>query len=353
MPSGRGTRSRPALTALPSLSQTADWASQVTSMSIIRLDANGLVRTWNPGAERILGYRASDVLGSSFERFYRVNERDRHLPARLLERAIREGSAEDTGWRVRADGSTFWAQVLITALRGEDSTVSGFVNVMRDLTADKRQEEQREQFLRAFRHDFLSPITALQGYVDLLEEAAPEHRDLIERVSTISDHLVAMMGELTAHIAGEERGSVEEVALADLVREAGELVLPGAAYDRLEITGERSLRVTTNSAMLRRAIANLVDNAAKYSDGHIRVSMTDAGADVAIAVSDTGRGIAAEDLATIFEPGQRGRLSDPGDGGSGIGLASVRELVERLGGRVELASTVGLGTTITVLLPRA
>lgn len=348
----RAPEPRPALAALSSLNQSADWASQVTSISIIRLDATGRVRTWNPGAERIKGYKAGDIIGSSIERFYRPQDRERHLPARLLETAVRNGSADDAGWRVRADGSLFWAKVVITAIRGDDGTLLGFVKITRDLTADKREQEKREAFLRAFAHDYLSPITALRGYVDLLEEAAPEHRALIDRVSTVSDHLVEMMQELTAHIGGGGGADrLDSIALGTLAREAGELVLPGDAYQRLEIVGDRRLRAVTNAAMLRRSIANLLDNAAKYSDDAIRITIEDLGDEVALRISDTGRGIAPEDVPTIFEPFERGRLSDPMDGGSGVGLASVREAIERLGGRVELTSVLGEGTTVSVLLP--
>lgn len=328
-----------------------DWASQVTSIAIIRLDTTGRVRSWNPGAERIKGYTAREIIGSSFERFYRPQERDRHLPARLLERAARTGSAEDTGWRVRADGSLFWARVVITALRAEDSTLTGYVTLTRDLTAEKRADDEREAFLRAFAHDYLSPITALRGYVDLLEEAAPEHHALIERISTVSDHLVSMMSELTGHVSGTPAAERESVALGTLVREAAALVLSDDEFSRLRIVGDRRLRVLTEAPMLRRAVANVIDNAAKYSSDDIRITISAQESEAVVAVTDTGRGIAPEDEPRIFSPFERGRLAEAGDGGSGLGLASVREIVERLGGRVTLTSTLGEGTTVTLTLP--
>ncbi|MGP3535766.1 PAS domain-containing sensor histidine kinase [Microbacterium sp. RD1] len=341
------------VTALPSLTTASDWAHQVTSVAIYRLDPSGRVRTWNAGAERIKGYKAREIIGQSFERFYRPQERAQHKPARLLELAARDGTAEDTGWRVRADGSTFWAAVILTAVRDERGVLTGYAKITRDLTAMKRQEEERAAFLRAFAHDFLSPITALRGYVDLLQEAAPEHSELVDRVATVSDHLVAMMDELSQHIRGGAGEPLAPVHIAALVREAGELMLPGEAFQRLQISGDESTTVRTNGAVLRRAVANLIDNAAKYSDGDIRIEITDTHSEVAVKIADSGRGIAPEDLPTIFDMHARGRLADPADGGSGVGLASVREIVERLGGEVAITSTLGGGTTVTLLLPPA
>ncbi|WP_191906725.1 PAS domain-containing sensor histidine kinase [Microbacterium lushaniae] len=337
--------------APPTPAHIGDWASQVTSIAIVRLDAAGRVRSWNPGAERIKGYTAREIIGSAFARFYRPQERERHLPAQLLERAARVGSAEDTGWRVRADGSLFWAREVITALRAEDSTLTGYVTLTRDLTAEKRAEDEREAFLRAFAHDHLSPVTALRGYIDLLEEAAPEHHALIERISTVSDHLVSMMSELTGHVSGTPAAECESVALGTLVREASALVLSDGEFHRLRIAGDRRLRVMTHAAMLRRAVANVIDNAAKYSSDDIGVTISEHDGEAEIAVTDTGRGIAPEDVASIFSPFQRGRLADADDGGSGLGLASVREIVERLGGRVDLTSALDAGTTVTLTLP--
>jgi len=351
--SERTPEPRPTLSTLTSLNQAVDWASQVTSVSIIRLDPTGRVRSWNPGAERIRGYTAREIMGSSIERFYRPQDRERHLPARLMETAVRNGSADDAGWRVRADGSLFWAKVVLTAIIADDGTLAGFVKITRDLTVEKREEEKREAFLRAFAHDYLSPITALRGYVDLLQEAAPEHAHLIDRVSTVSDHLVEMMEQLTAHIGGNGADRLDSVALVALAREAGELVLPGDAYRRLTVVGDRRVRALTNAAMLRRALANLLDNAAKYSDDAIEIAVEHLGEEVVLRISDTGRGIAPEDVPTIFEPFQRGRLSDPSDGGSGVGLASVRDIVDRVSGRIELDSALGEGTTVSVFLPSA
>lgn len=331
-----------------------DWAAQVSSVAIVRLDAAGLVRSWNPGAQRLKGYTAADIVGTSFSRFYRSDDRAREWPERLLATARREGSAEDTGWRVRADGSLFWAHVLITAVRGGDGAVTGFVKIVRDLTDAKRLADAKDDFLRAFAHDLLSPITALRGYVDLLEDGIPTAQaGLVQHVSRVADHLIAMAGELAAHARGTAGAESAETDILPLVREAAELVLPGDVNGRVRVRGAGRANLATDRAMLRRAVANLIDNAAKYSEDAIVVTVAEQVDTTVVTVADAGRGIDPEDLPSIFEPYHRGRLSDPGDGGTGLGLASVRDLLRRLGGDAAIASTPGVGTTVTLRLPPA
>lgn len=335
----------------PHQADDVDWSAQVSSVAIVSLDVDGRVQTWNPGAERLKGYRPEAVIGTSFARFYRDEDRDRGLPARLLATAARDGSVEDTGWRVRADGSLFWAHVLINAVRGADGEVSGFVKIVRDLSDAKRLDDERDGFLRAFAHDLLSPITALRGYVDLLEDEIPdEQASMLQHVSRVTDHLIAMVGELRAHARGSEGDESEEADVLPLVHEAAELVLPGDVNERIVVHGEGRAHVSTDRAMLRRALANVIDNAAKYSEDAIVVTVAERRDATVVSVTDTGRGIDPADLPSIFEPYRRGRLSDPKDGGTGVGLASVRDLLHRLGGDATIESAPGSGTTVTLQL---
>lgn len=329
-----------------------DWTAQVTSVAIVHLDVEGRVVGWNPGAQKLKGYAPEEILGSSFTRFYREEDRLRGVPLRLLAIAATRGSVEDNGWRVRADGSLFWAHVIITALRDDAGEVAGFVKIVSDLTAAKQREDAELDFLRAFAHDFLSPITALRGYVDLMAEPGGNTTAAVERISAVTDHLATMIQDLSARLVPTRPRQARSRADASVtVREAAELVLPGDAYGRIRYRSPRSVAVQADPVALRRAIANLVDNAAKYSEGPIEISVEIDGPQVRIAISDRGRGIAPEDLERIFDPLERGRLSNPDDGGTGIGLASTKALIERQGGEVLLCSTVGQGTTATITLP--
>ncbi len=343
----------PADAAAPAASPPVDWAAQVTSVAIVSLDPSGIVRAWNAGATRIKGYSAAEVVGTSFERFYRPDDRTRGLPARLLAAAARDGSVEDTGWRVRADGSPFWAHVLITAMRDPRGELTGFVKIVRDRTDAKRHDEEKDGFLRTFAHDLLSPITALRGYVDLLEDEQPEPSELLQRVSRVSDHLIAMIGEFTAHVRGvdAEPDAATEADIRPLVQEAAELVLPGDVNERVRVSGHGRAALSADRAALRRAVANVVENAAKYSEDVIDIAVAETAEATTITVSDSGRGIHPSDLDGIFDPFERGRRADAADGGTGLGLASVRDLVRRSGGDVAIDSEPDRGTTVTLRLP--
>ena len=332
----------------------ADWTSQITTVAIVHLDLEGRVSRWNPGAERLKGYTAEEIIGSSFTRFYRREDQDRGLPAALLAIAAARGSVEDNGWRVRANGELFWAHVTITALRSDDGSLRGYVKIVTDLTASKRREDADLAFVRAFAHDFRSPITALRGYVDMLSDPSLGTGRALERLSTVTDHLATMMEELTARInAAEDESPSSVVDVVAIVREAAEIVLPGDAYGRLRYHGASVQGVWAEPVALRRAIVNLIDNAAKYSEDVIDISVRASSGDTLVVITDRGRGIAAEDIDAIFEPLERGRLSDPDDGGNGIGLASARALLEQHSGSIRIESSVGVGTSVIVTLATA
>jgi len=121
-----------------------DWDEQVDLFAIVKLDSGGFVRGWNLGAERIKGYSEDEILGSHFSRFYREEDRRRGKPDQLLAAAQRDGHVEDTGWRVRSDGSEFWARVTISAIRTDQGQVLGFVKIVRDLTTEKQEADERQ-----------------------------------------------------------------------------------------------------------------------------------------------------------------------------------------------------------------
>ena len=330
-----------------------DWDDQVDLFAIVKLDSGGFVRGWNLGAERIKGYREDEILGSHFSRFYREEDRRRGRPDMLLAAAQRDGHVEDTGWRVRSDGTEFWARVTISAIRSDQGQVRGFVKIVRDLTAEKRASDERSAMQRTFAHDLLSPVTALRGYLDLIgEELAPDHR-LLRLAGEASDHIVAMAQALmadadTAAQRGRRRASLDLIA-----RGAVSLVLPGDAPGRVVFGQMDAVPVWGDVLGLRRAIANVLENAAKYSDDLIEIDAFETDEGAAVRVRDRGRGIHPDDLASITNEGHRGRLADAGDGGHGIGLASVRRVVSEHGGTLRITSTLGEGTSVTITIPRA
>ncbi len=330
-----------------------DWDEQVDLFAIVKLDSGGFVRGWNLGAERIKGYSEDEILGSHFSRFYREEDRRRGKPDQLLAAAQRDGHVEDTGWRVRSDGSEFWARVTISAIRTDQGQVLGFVKIVRDLTTEKRDADEREALQRTFAHDLLSPVTALRGYLDLIgEELPPDHR-LLRLAGEASDHIVAMAQALMADVnTAAERGR-RRASLDLIARGAVSLVLPGDAPGRVVFGQMNAVPVWGDVLGLRRAIANVLENAAKYSDDLIEVDVFETDEGAVARVRDRGRGIHPDDLASITQEGNRGRLADAGDGGRGIGLASVQRIVGAHGGTVRITSAPGEGTSVSLTIPRA
>ena len=330
-----------------------DWDEQVDLFAIVKLDSGGFVRGWNLGAERIKGYTEHEILGSHFSRFYREDARRRGIPDQLLAAAQRDGHVEDTGWRVRSDGTEFWARVTISAIRSDQGQVLGFVKIVRDLTSEKQAADEREALQRTFAHDLLSPVTALRGYLDLLGEDLPADHRLLRLAGEASDHIVAMAESLMADAnsrteRGRRRASVDLIA-----RGAVALVLPGDGHGRVVFGQMDAVPIHGDVLGLRRAVSNVLENAAKYSDDLIRVETFETDEGASVRVSDSGRGIHPDDLAAITQEGQRGRFADDADGGRGIGLSSVQRIVTAHGGTLRIASTPGEGTRVTITIPRA
>ncbi|WP_413355245.1 ATP-binding protein [Microbacterium sp. 1P06AB] len=325
------------------------WEQHVALFAIVKLDPDGIVRGWNVGAEALKGYSADEIIGEHFSRFYRAVERENGLPGTLLERARADGSVEDHGWRVRKDGSQFWAHVTITAIH-DDAGIGGFVKIVRDTTSEKQAQDEQTSLQRTFAHDLISPVTALRGYLDLLEdEIGSDHRYLRLALET-SEHLAAMAGALMADAIRGVRDDERTFDVSLVVRGSASVVLRAGAEERIRFDRLDTAVVRGDVLALRRAFANVLENAARYSDGDIHVEVVRSEGSVAITVRDAGRGIHPDDIATITDPGERGRLAEPEDGGTGLGLASVAAAVAEHHGTLQIESTIDVGTTITVTL---
>jgi PAS domain S-box-containing protein len=329
---------------------------QVQDYAIIALDPQGVIETWNLGAERVKGYTAEEAIGRSFAMFYTPEDRRSGLPLRLLAQARDTGRVEHNGWRVRKDGTTFWGDIVITAMHDENGQLTGYAKVTRDRTDLKALEDAQDAFYAAFTHDFRTPVAALMGYVDAIRDATDEERpDLIDRVETNAQRLLDMVGGLVQFAT--ERAShsallMDDINAVDVVRDAVHDISPVLDPARVEVVGDVAM-AKANGVALHRVVTNLVVNALKYSppESLVNVSFTHEGEGrVQVVVADRGRGIDPADVSTIFDEFNRGRLAEP-DGGTGLGLTSVRELVKQMRGTVDIDSTVGVGTVVTLDLP--
>ncbi len=335
------------------------FVDQITDYAIIALDPQGVIETWNLGAQQVKGYTAAEAIGRSFAMFYTDQDQRAGLPMRLLSEAMDKGRVEHTGWRVRKDGSRFWGNVVITAVHDEEGRHTGFVKVTRDRSDLQRLEAAQDAFYAAFSHDFKTPVTAMLGYIDALRYA-PEaaHAHLINRAEVNAQRLFDMVDELVT-IARQraELSSIltDEVDVAAVARRALTHLPLSLGGDRVRFPNDAVALAQANGTAMHRVITNLVINALKYSPPdssvHLTVTEIDPG-EVEIIVADRGRGIDPSDLDTIFEEFERGRLATD-DGGSGLGLASVRALLAQQDGTIHIDSEVGVGTTVVVTLPGA
>ena len=347
----------------------------VQDYAIFLLDTKGRVASWNAGAQRIKGYLADEIIGRSLETFYPEADVRAGKCARELETALREGRVEDEGWRLRKDGSRFWANVVITRLDDPRGEHVGFAKVTRDLT-DRRAAEQerlrlaqsqealrlRDEFLSIASHELKTPLTALklQAQSLLLHRStlAPKVVAKLERIEGATRRLTVLVETLldVSRIAtgrfALQRGRVD---FGTIVREAIERLDARieAVHGRVRIKlPEAPLMGDWDPLRLEQVVTNLVDNALKYAVGN-PVDLTAIGDPerVTLLIEDRGPGIRAEDRERIFQRFERAASLDH-FGGLGLGLYVSRQIVDAHGGSIATRDREGGGATFVVTLPR-
>jgi PAS domain S-box-containing protein len=365
----------------------------VTEYAIFMLDANGRVVTWNSGAERIKGYTAQDIIGQHFSIFYPPDVKESGWPEYELRIAAEKGRFVDTGWRLRKDGTAFWANVAITALRGDDGRLLGYAKLTRDLTETKRVEaielanQQREEMLDAERnariaaqratrlkdeflatlsHELRTPLSAILGWTQLLrrDESAkgPEaHKraiEVIERNARVQVQLIDDLLDLSRIMTGKLRLDLQQGSFATIVKAALDSAMPSADAKGIRLKGildaSRDI-ISADSTRLQQVVWNLLTNAIKFTPkgGQIQVLLQRVNSHVELSVSDTGIGIAASYLPHVFDRfSQWDGSTTRTVGGLGLGLSICKQLVEMHGGIIRAASQgEGMGATFTVELP--
>ena len=362
----------------------------VKDYAIFMLDPEGCVATWNAGAERIKGYTADEIIGKHFSTFYPQEANDRGWPAEELRRATADGRLEDEGWRVRKDGSQFWANVVITALRDDTGTLRGFAKVTRDLTERKRAEDELEQrvrdrtadlsaanealkeadrrkdeFLAMLAHELRNPLAPIRTGLQVLalpqadKAATDKMRDMMVRQIQHMGRIVDDLLDVSRIHQRKVTLRRERLDLGKLVRLAVDDQRPAfeAAGVHLTIDGPPDpLWVHGDQTRLTQVVGNLLHNALKFTDKGgtvaVRVAAQPDGR-ATVSVRDTGVGIEPEMLARLFEPfAQADRSLARSKGGLGLGLALVRGLTELHGGTVRAASAgPGRGSEFIIDVP--
>jgi PAS domain S-box-containing protein len=372
--------------------------SAVRDYAIFMLDPNGNIATWNRGAERIKGYKPDEIIGSHFSRFYTEEDKANRKPQRELEIAREQGSVEDEGWRVRKDGTRFWANVVITAVFDRTGELRGFAKVTRDITERKEAEETRralleqrearlqaeeerrraedsyrvsqeanrakDEFLMTLSHELRTPMTAILGWSRMLPSISPNDPMFHEAVMSIASgaqlqaRLIDDILDVSRIVSGKLRLAPETIEVSRVIMNAAEAV--NATATAKEITVTMSLPPTlglivADPTRIQQVIWNLLNNALKFTPrgGKVDVSARRTASHVQVSVTDSGEGIDPQFLPHIFEPFRQAESPQTRvHGGLGLGLSIVRYIAEAHGGTVSAESKGrGHGSTFTVTLP--
>jgi PAS domain S-box-containing protein len=368
-----------------------DWlykllVESVVDYAIFMLDPDGRVMSWNEGAERIKGYAPDEIIGRHFSTFYPQEDVERRKPEWELEVAMRDGRVEDEAWRVRKDGSLFWANVVITALYDHAGVLVGFAKVTRDLSERRAAEQQaiadakriaeadaanraKSEFLAIMSHELRTPLNAIAGYTQLLEMGIhggvnEQQHAVLERIERSHRHLLGLINDILnlARIeAGRVEYRIEDVDMARLIEEIMPMVEPQIAAKGLscEVRIGQDLIVRADREKTQQILLNLLSNAVKFSTAPGRIMIDCASRDcqpgvLFVRVSDTGVGIPREKLEAVFDPfvqvdSSRTRVNE----GSGLGLAISRDLARGMNGDLRARSVEGEGSSFTLTLPLA
>ncbi|HZS35914.1 MAG TPA: ATP-binding protein [Polyangia bacterium] len=349
----------------------------IRDYAIFMLDIDGHVATWNPGAQRAKGYLPHEIIGRHFSVFYPEHDVKAGKCEMELRVAGETGRFEDEGWRVRKDGTRFWANVVISAVHDDDGTLIGFAKVTRDLTERVRAEEERaaliaaekanrakDEFLAMLGHELRNPLAPIVTALQLMklrgDGRTSKEQIVIERQVRHVVRLVDDLLDVSRITQGKIELKRETFELAEVVAKAVEIASPLLEQRRHELFVEvprEGMRLHADPVRMSQVIANLLTNAAKYTEpeGCIALAAWRDGHEVVVQVKDNGIGIRRELLPTIFDLFVQGpRSRDRAQGGLGIGLTLVRNLVQLHGGTVvALSDGPGQGSAFVIRLPAA
>ena len=352
----------------------------IVDYAIYMLDTNGFVTSWNAGAERIKGYQTEEIVGKNFATFYTEEDREGGMPQRVLEIARNEGRYEGEGWRVRKDGSRFWASVVVDRINDNKGKLVGFAKITRDMTekreAQLRLEETREQLFRSQKmealgqltgglaHDFNNLLTAILGACELAIRNIDDPdkvRRMLDGVRGSAQRGAGLTRQLLA-FARAQPLEIKQIDLKQFFADVATLVRPSLRSD-IEVVTEISDQlwpVDADAGALELALLNLAFNArdAMPTGGSLRISAHNEvlhgkaeglhGEHVVLRVSDTGTGMRPEVMERIFEPFFTTKSFGEG---TGLGLSQVFGFAKQIGGGVTVESEMDTGTTFTLYLP--
>lgn len=347
----------------------------VQDYAIYMLNPEGAVTSWNEGAHRIKGYEATEIIGKHYSQFYTAEDVEKGRPWTELAMAREHGRSHDEGWRLRKDGSRFWARTTITALHDSHKTLYGFAKVTQDLTQRRHAEaletstHQVNDFIAILAHELRNPLAAIRNAVHLQriaqlgEPASESARKIIDRQSGQLAHIVDDLLDISRVTRGTLSIDKRPFDVATIIERAIETARPAidAGQHLLEVDlPSEHAEINGDELRLTQALTNIINNAARYTDpgGRIFIKVTlsepERSSKVCISVQDTGRGIEPHLLHSVFGMFVQGKdpLNRP-SAGLGVGLALAQSIIELHNGTVQAKSAgAGKGAEFIICLPR-
>lgn len=352
--------------------------SGVKDYAIFLVSPEGNIASWNNGAKAIKGYDAEEVLGEPMSIFYPPEAVKDNFPQYELRKALEAGRFEDEGWRLRKDGSRFWANVLITPVYNQEKQHIGFSKITRDLTERVRNEElmrknqelyrvnqDLDNFIYAASHDLKAPISNIEGLLAVLEESiAPEalaneyNRKIMNMMQESVNRFKKTIATLTDVVKLQSGNSqaASAVNIADILQEImldmEQMVNVSKGTIQTDLADD--LSVFFSRSNLRSVLYNLISNAIKYRHPDrlplVQINGREEADFIVLEVKDNGLGMSLGEKGTIFKMFQR--LHDHVEG-TGVGLFMVKRIIENAGGKIEVESQQDIGSTFTVYLKKA
>lgn len=351
----------------------------VRDYALIMLSPDGIVVSWNTGAQRNTGYSAEEIIGRHFALFYPPDDAVGDKPQMELEIALSEGRYEEEGWRVRKDGTRFWANAILAPVRDQEGKLLGFAKVTRDLTDRKRAHDElvesqqrsreladqniaKDEFLGLLSHELRTPLSVLYGGTKLLRQhdkvlSDEDRADLIDNLATEADRLKNLIDSLLVLVTPSPSLELAKVSL-------NEQIAAGVAEFERTVPARKVVvrfkcddcRVAIEPALFQRVVLNLLSNADKYSPRARPVEILvnkDGDRQVAIEVQDRGPGVDPSELSLIFDNFYRSPNALNVAPGKGLGLAICRRLITLMGGDIEARQRSGGGLIVRFCLPVA
>lgn len=349
--------------------------SNVKDYAIIVLSPEGLVTSWNGGAQKIKGYTAEEILGKHFSVFYPPEDIAIGKPDAERKAALEAGRFEDEGWRVRKDGSRFWANVVVTPLRDDAGALRGFVKVTRDVT-ERRQTEQEvlrrsleleaankelEAFSYSVSHDLRAPLRGIEGFSQALQEdyepqLDPTAKDYLRRIRAATHRMGELIDDLL-NLSRVTRAEMyrERIDLSKLANEIAQELQSHEPTRSVALKIAKGLEAEGDGRLVRVALQNLIGNAWKFTskraEAEIEFGQKSSNGDHTYFVRDNGAGFNQSYATRLFGAFQRLHAANEFPG-TGIGLATVQRIIHRHGGAVWAEGSVNSGATIYFTLER-